>query len=236
MSEHNQQSDLPAQEQALVKADAANPWLGTQKEIAAAHPSVTSRRGFLFKLAVGLNGLVGAVMAIPIMGYLLGPAMKKDEEVNSWVKLDAIANFPVGQTRLAQYVNPVVNPADGETAKIACWVRHVDDGSFQVFAVNCAHLGCPVRWFEQSKLFLCPCHGGAYYEDGARASGPPLRGLFEYKHRVENGSLMIEAGQMPTSATEACSRKAPAIHAAQDGLVQTIAQDATVDGRSAWKG
>jgi len=61
----------------------------------------------------------------------------------------------------------------GETGDIACWVRNVDDQTFQVFAINCAHLGCPVRWFPQSSLFMCPCHGGAYYEDGSRASGPP---------------------------------------------------------------
>ena len=61
-----------------------------------------------------------------------------------------------------------------------CWVRNIDGNNFQVFAINCAHLGCPVRWFPQSRLFMCPCHGGVYYEDGARASGPPERGLFEY--------------------------------------------------------
>ena len=72
---------------------------------------------------------------------------------------------------------------DGETGKVACWVRRISASQFQVFAINCAHLGCPVRWFSESKLFMCPCHGGAYYEDGDRASGPPERGLFEYKYR-----------------------------------------------------
>ena len=68
---------------------------------------------------------------------------------------------------------------------------------FQVFAVNCAHLGCPVKWFQQSRLFMCPCHGGVYYEDGSRASGPPPRGLFEYKWKVESGRLHIDAGLLP---------------------------------------
>jgi menaquinol-cytochrome c reductase iron-sulfur subunit len=45
---------------------------------------------------------------------------------------------------------------------------------------------------------MCPCHGGVYYQDGARASGPPERGLFEYHYKVENGSLLIQAGEMPT--------------------------------------
>ena len=80
----------------------------------------------------------------------------------------------------------------------ACWVRRVEGEKFQVFAVNCAHLGCPVRWFPQSGLFMCPCHGGAYYRDGSRASGPPERGLFEYPHKVDNGLITIQAGEMPT--------------------------------------
>jgi menaquinol-cytochrome c reductase iron-sulfur subunit len=77
-------------------------------------------------------------------------------------------------------------------------VRRIEGERFQVFAVNCAHLGCPVRWFPQSRLFMCPCHGGAYYEDGSRASGPPPRGLFEYEYRVTNGALWVRGGQLPT--------------------------------------
>ena len=93
---------------------------------------------------------------------------------------------------------PTTTSTDGETADIACWVRHVEGDQFQVFAVNCAHLGCPVRWFPQSNLFMCPCHGGAYYEDGSRASGPPERGLFTYAHKIENGQLFIQGGELPT--------------------------------------
>jgi nitrite reductase/ring-hydroxylating ferredoxin subunit len=99
------------------------------------------------------------------------------------------ADFPEGETRLANFRNPVTTPWDGQTGDIPCWVRRIAGNDFQVFAINCAHLGCPVSWFAQSKLFLCPCHGGAYYEDGSRASGPPERGLFEYAHRIVGGSL-----------------------------------------------
>ena len=45
---------------------------------------------------------------------------------------------------------------------------------------------------------MCPCHGGVYYEDGSRASGPPERGLFEYAHKIEEGKLFIKAGELPT--------------------------------------
>jgi Rieske Fe-S protein len=45
---------------------------------------------------------------------------------------------------------------------------------------------------------MCPCHGGAYYQDGSRASGPPERGLFQYRYKIEDGKLLIKAGEMPT--------------------------------------
>ena len=53
-----------------------------------------------------------------------------------------------------------------------------DADQFLVLSVNCAHLGCPVTWFPQSGLFMCPCHGGVYYANGEHASGPPPRGCF----------------------------------------------------------
>jgi Rieske Fe-S protein len=165
-----------------------------------------SRRVFLFKLSLLLNGAVGAVLAVPIFGYLLGPALKKSSSENSWISLGPLGDFPEGETRLVNFRNPLTTDWDGQTGDIPCWVRHIAGNSFQVFAINCAHLGCPVRWFAQSKLFLCPCHGGAYYEDGSRASGPPERGLFEYSHKIVSGSLMISAGKMPTLAAGGCAK------------------------------
>jgi menaquinol-cytochrome c reductase iron-sulfur subunit len=173
-------------------------------EPAANHKSAGhSRRVFLFKLSLLLNGAVGAVLAVPILGYLLGPAVKKTGSDNSWINLGPLSDFPEGETRLVNYRNPVTTQWDGQTGDIPCWVRRVTGSTFQVFAINCAHLGCPVRWFAQSELFLCPCHGGAYYANGERASGPPERGLFEYDHKIDGGSLMISAGRMPTLANEA---------------------------------
>ena len=120
------------------------------------------------------------------------------------------SQFPEGETRLATFRNPYGIAADGKTADTACWVRHVAASQFQVFAVNCAHLGCPVRWFPQSGLFLCPCHGGAYYRDGTRAAGPPERGMFEYPHKIENGLVLIQAGELPTpGASTRAARKMP---------------------------
>ncbi len=163
-----------------------------------------SRRTFLTKLGLGFNVLVGGLLTVPIVRYLLSPVVRERRPgYDAWVALGPVEQFPVGETRFATYRNPVVSAWDGETATIGCWVRHVSADTFQVFAVNCAHLGCPVRWFAQSGLFMCPCHGGAYYADGSRASGPPERGLFEYRYEIRSGQLAIEAGEMPTPGSVA---------------------------------
>jgi Rieske Fe-S protein len=202
-------------------------------EPAASKSAGHSRRVFLFKLSLFLNGAVGVVLAVPILGYLLGPTLKKSSSDNSWIKLGPLSDFPEGETRLVNFRNPVTTAWDGQTGDIPCWVRHVSGNSFQVFAINCAHLGCPVRWFAQSRLFLCPCHGGAYYEDGSRASGPPERGLFEYDHKITAGSLMISAGKMPTLAAHGCSK--PPLTQIQMSTAATLADaDELQQRNSSW--
>jgi nitrite reductase/ring-hydroxylating ferredoxin subunit len=162
-------------------------------------PDSISRRAMLMKLGIFFNGIIALILAVPILRYLLSPIMRSRKiGYATWLTLGDLDQFPAGQTRLATFRNPDVTPWDGKTADSACWVRRIDAQSFQVFAINCMHLGCPVRWFPQSGLFMCPCHGGAYYEDGSRASGPPERGLFEYPHKIEEGKLFIKAGELPT--------------------------------------
>jgi Rieske Fe-S protein len=156
----------------------------------------------MLKAGIALNGLVGVVLAVPIVRYFFSP-WKKDASYDSWVSLGTLDAFPVGETRLANYKNPSANPWDGQTDNVACYVRREGTSVFKVFAINCAHLGCPVRWFPQSQLFMCPCHGGVYYADGSRASGPPERGLFTYNWQIVADQLQIDAGQMPTLSNTA---------------------------------
>jgi Rieske Fe-S protein len=173
-----------------------------EEEQAPVDPLTVSRRWLLLTVGAFFNAVVGAAVAVPVVKYLLSP-IKSDDAYKSWVSLGSVDTFPVGETRLAKFTNPVSLAWDGETDRVACWVRRISEKEFQVFAINCAHLGCPVRWFPQSGLFMCPCHGGAYYADGSRASGPPERGLFTYDTKIVGGAIQINAGQMPTLSNTA---------------------------------
>ena len=158
-----------------------------------------SRRNMVLRLGAALSGIGGVLMGLPIVGFVFS-SFAKPKAAQAWVSLGPLDQFPVGETRLTVYRNPFTRPWDGDTIHVPCWVRRIDAEKFQVFAVNCTHLGCPVRWFPGSRLFMCPCHGGVFYEDGARASGPPPRGLYEYQYRVEGGNLKVLGGYLPTLA------------------------------------
>lgn len=147
-----------------------------------------------------LGFLAALAFTFPFVGYLLGPARRK---AAPWVNLGPITRFPRNETRLETFNNPLGQAWDGITAHTGVFVRYLgldaaNKEQFLIFAVNCAHLGCPVTWFPQSGLFMCPCHGGVYYENGERASGPPPRGLFQCAWRVRDGQLEVQAPHFPT--------------------------------------
>lgn len=181
-----------------------------------------SRRSFLMNVGIALNAIVAAAIATPVVAYVLGPVIRRRNYLQ-WVSLGKISDFNPGETRLVTFRNPFTDSWDGATANVPAYVRCTAPGDFTVFAINCAHLGCPVRWFSESQLFMCPCHGGVYYADGSRASGPPERGLFTYDVKISGGKLFINAGQMPTLQNRAGAAPCPSVgHTAAPQLVARI--------------
>jgi menaquinol-cytochrome c reductase iron-sulfur subunit len=157
------------------------------------------RRSFFLLLTALVSTIAGLLAGVPIVGYFFSPRRGRID----WVTLGSIDDFAIGETRLATFDNPLRQPWDGVVAHTGVYVRREapgDDGAakFLVFAINCAHLGCPVSWFPQSGLFMCPCHGGVYHADGSRASGPPPRGLFHCVWRTREDRLEIQAPHYPT--------------------------------------
>lgn len=144
-------------------------------------PSLSPRRRALRWLALALGTIASAAAGIPIVSYVLGVLIRPRPD--EWIRLEPLGRFPEGKTRLVDLTKPGAEPWDGLARKTSAYVRRMGPADFRILAVNCAHLGCPVSWFPAAGLFLCPCHGGVYYEDGSYASGPPPRGLYNYNYR-----------------------------------------------------
>jgi menaquinol-cytochrome c reductase iron-sulfur subunit len=153
------------------------------------------RRRFMGRLSLALSALAATIVGIPVVGFILGPIIQPEKSV--WRVVGAVNNFPIGQTVKVTFEDPSPMEWAGVTALTAAWLRRVDAANFEAFAINCAHLGCPVRWLPKAQLFMCPCHGGVYYADGSVAAGPPPRGLFKYPVRVRDGQVEILASAVP---------------------------------------
>jgi len=161
------------------------------------------RRSFLGLIAALTGTLAAALVAVPLVGYLLGALLRRQDAARLWVDAGTLADYPTGETILFRFTNPARQPHDGAAANAGVYIRNQGTGetgapNLLVLSIYCTHLGCPVTWFASSGLFLCPCHGGVYYETGERASGPPPRGLYHCPWRIENGRLQVQLTHLPT--------------------------------------
>jgi menaquinol-cytochrome c reductase iron-sulfur subunit len=158
-------------------------------------PPTLERRRFLSRLSLALSAAVAAVVAVPIVGFLLSPLTRKPPR--QWRAVGSVDRFKVGETVNVNFEDASPLPWAGVTARTAAWLRRDSATEFSVFSVHCTHLGCPVQWFANARLFLCPCHGGVYNADGTVAAGPPPKALSRYPVRVRGGQVEILTSPIP---------------------------------------
>lgn len=165
-------------------------------ESAAGGPPLSpQRRRFLVGGSLALASLAALLVEVPMIGFLFGPLLRRTAPV--WRDVGPAAAFKVGETVAVSFANAAPLAWDGTAGRTAAWLRRESEGDFTAFALNCTHLGCPVQWQPAANLFLCPCHGGVYYSNGAVAGGPPPKSLPRYRVRVMAGRVEIETAPVP---------------------------------------
>jgi len=158
-------------------------------------PELLKRRQFLNRLSLSLSGLIGVIIGIPFISFLLAPLFQQQAKV--WRTVGPIGNYKVGETVQIAVDDPSPLAWAGIVSKTSMWLRRDNEQDFKAFAVNCTHLGCPVRWLQDASLFMCPCHGGVFNQDGTVAGGPPQLPLPQFDVRVNNGQVEVLAGSSP---------------------------------------
>ena len=168
-----------------------------------------SRSGFLEVSLIGLSAVLGAVLTLPVLGFMVLPPFTDVEEDE--VDLGPIDNFPERQYVIATYL---ALPQQGEVSRRTAFVRNngqteAGDQSFTILYSRCVHLGCPVQPngpIDEARMkevngvqlrpvlaqsFGCPCHGGLYDAEGNRQAGPPVRSMDRYSFSIRNGRLIL---------------------------------------------
>src|SRR3954451_9430949 len=82
-----------------------------------AQGALARRRLLLSWMSVGLSGLAGAVVSVPILAYLLSPLLRAAPP--EWIDVDDVSKFAIGQTVLRSIVEFSPLPWAGQTAQTA---------------------------------------------------------------------------------------------------------------------
>jgi quinol---cytochrome c reductase iron-sulfur subunit, bacillus type len=173
--------------------------------------SMTRRKVFaVASQAVG--GLAGAAIVLPAVGFAVAPIFDRPDV--HWEGVGSIDQFTEDS-----YKEVVLTQVEGigEPGKTLAYVRKSAPQTFPDETPNtyiavsnrCAHLGCPVRFVEAAKTFICPCHGGVYDFEGKRIGGPPVRPLDRFQTRVNGDQLEVGARYSVTSQLEPVRARDP---------------------------
>ncbi|MCB0807128.1 MAG: Rieske (2Fe-2S) protein [Bacteroidales bacterium] len=154
-----------------------------------------NRRSFIIRVLYGIGGVLGAITMVPVISALFSPLLRNTPR--DWRVVGRVNDFKIGKTVLVKYKNALPLEWSGLSSETASWLQRNSEKEFTAFAINCTHLGCPVRWEGDAELFLCPCHGGVYNKDGSYAAGPPPHGLNKYPVRIRNNNVEILTSPVP---------------------------------------
>jgi Rieske Fe-S protein len=171
------------------------------------------RSKFLEAVTLGLGGVIGGVVTVPVLGFTVLPPFIKQGHPD--IDVGALDDFPENKFVITTFL---LDPKQGEVSRRTAYIRNngLLEGkpSFTILSNRCVHLGCPVQvnglpLEDQKKTetrnglevdriptaaaagFGCPCHGGQYDKEGNRTAGPPVRALDRYDFMIDDGRLLL---------------------------------------------
>jgi menaquinol-cytochrome c reductase iron-sulfur subunit len=191
------------------------------------------RSRFLEGATLGLGGVIGGIVTLPVAGFALLPPFIGQETDD--VDVGPLDQFPENRFVITTFL---LDREQGEVSRRTAYVRNngLLDGapSFTILSSRCVHLGCPVQvnglpLDDEAKTeqignaevrriptaaavgFGCPCHGGQYDAEGNRTAGPPVRALDRYEFKVKDGRLLLSktysVGKVEGKGSEAKIKK-----------------------------
>jgi menaquinol-cytochrome c reductase iron-sulfur subunit len=172
--------------------------------------SITRRNAFMVSSQV-LTVAAGAAVVLPSIAFALAPVFTGYDE--RWEGVGTEDDFTDDTYRPVVFTE---TEGIGEVGKTTAYVRR---GSAEIegesadeyiaISTRCAHLGCPVRFVQSARNFICPCHGGVYDFEGKRIGGPPPRPLDRFQTRVLDGKVELGPRYSVTNQLEAVRVRDP---------------------------
>lgn len=145
---------------------------------------------------VAIGGIIGAVMAVPLVRYLFYPVGRRVvsssvEPVDVGSSSSIVAGAP--PVRVAIRANSVRDAWSVATDVPlgAAWISRTQAGELVAFSSTCPHLGCAVDLSADKTKFQCPCHSSSFGLNGQKKGGPAKRQLDELAASDVDGRVMV---------------------------------------------
>ncbi len=149
------------------------------KEAIEEEASGGSRRSFLnISILISSAVILGGII-YPVIKFLLPTAANRDMGKREIFSI-SINEIPVGSAKLVRYKN-----------KPSIIIRLKEQEVYALSAV-CTHLGCIVKWQDETKELLCPCHAARFDLYGNILGGPAPKPLPAYKAVIEEDRILIK--------------------------------------------
>ena len=152
-----------------------------------------------------LTATVAAIIAPPLV-FVYSPAGSKKQS-RLTVRLDRPLG-QLGEGDALKFASPrdtgfVMRDGGGDNSSGAIafngYVVREAGGTLDVFAVNCSHLGCSVKFNAAARRFECPCHGSLFNTSGQVIHGPatyPLSHL-SWQESARPDEIRIDGRNLP---------------------------------------
>jgi len=149
-----------------------------------------NRRDFTKIVATFLGSIMGGLVGLPIIGYIISPALKSIE-VDDWISAGLLNDYPIGTPKLYSFTRSKINGWEKTTNSYGVYVLRDENDNIQTFSNVCTHLSCRVTWQDESQEYVCPCHDAQFDITGEVLKGPPPRPMDRYENKIEDGNILI---------------------------------------------
>jgi cytochrome b6-f complex iron-sulfur subunit len=136
------------------------------------------RRSFLDFVIGGLLAIFGGGIIYPVFRYIspvrTEPGAMEDEKFSI-----PLAEIPEGSAKMVRYKDaPLV-------------IIHSQGKEVVALSATCTHLGCVVKWNEETRELQCPCHGAVFDRFGQVKGGPAPKPLPSFEVRVDGDKIQL---------------------------------------------
>jgi len=150
-------------------------------------PSV--RRSFLKTVFNGGAGL----LAVSFLSLFFTPLLSKQLRgwTPGWINAGPLPKVDPGKPVEVIYSRQRWEGGELVSYPKRAYIVKSESGELSAIDPICTHLGCTCYWEESIRMFLCPCHGGAFDMKGNVTLGPPPGPLKLLNVKVEGKTLYL---------------------------------------------